>query len=178
MQVQAVPLSVENFAAYGQVLSSNNNSTSEKVNLNTADRFDFLAKPCNLRSDTAKPNFCIFKSIPQAKNPIPIRMMEKHPFSSQLFSPMNAKRYLVIVALGEDIPDLQTFAAFVATGTQGINYNPGNDDTSSLLDIGVWHHPMIALDNETDFLSFVYEAGDDDDCHAVLIDWETVTVAL
>lgn len=43
-----------------------------------------------------------------------------------MFSPMgNAKRYLVIVALGEDVPDLDTLGCFIASGVQAINYNPG-----------------------------------------------------
>ncbi len=43
-----------------------------------------------------------------------------------MFSPMgNAKRYLVIVAQGGDVPDLDTLGCFVASGVQAINYNPG-----------------------------------------------------
>ena len=39
---------------------------------------------------------------------------------------MNAKsRYLVVVCLGGNYPDLDTLKAFVASNTQGINYNPG-----------------------------------------------------
>jgi ureidoglycolate lyase len=66
---------------------------------------------------------------------------------------MNAERYLVLVALGADRPDLATLAAFVATGAQGVSYRPG-----------VWHHPMIALDDAIDFTCFVFEDGSAGDC--------------
>ena len=32
---------------------------------------------------------------------------------------------------------------------------------------GVWHHPMIALDNVTDFTCLVYEDGTSGDCEVV-----------
>ena len=68
----------------------------------------------------------------------------------------NYYRYLVIVTLGGDAPDLSTLAAFIAHGTEGISYRPG-----------VWHHPMIALDHETDFICLVWEDGSRDDCTIV-----------
>jgi ureidoglycolate lyase len=69
---------------------------------------------------------------------------------------MNASRYIALVALGGERPDLATLAAFVAEGPQGISYAPG-----------VWHHPMLALDVETDFVVFVHEDGTDVDCVVV-----------
>ena len=66
---------------------------------------------------------------------------------------MNAARYLVIVCGGGDAPELATLAAFVGHGRQGVSYAPG-----------VWHHPMIALDQETDFVCLVHEDGSRDDC--------------
>ena len=69
---------------------------------------------------------------------------------------MNASRYIALVALGGDRPDLSTLAAFVAEGPQGISYAPG-----------VWHHPMLTLDSETDFVVFVHEDGAAEDCVVV-----------
>jgi ureidoglycolate lyase len=163
-EIVAVPLTAQNFEPYGQVIESNTSQSSEQVNLGTAQRYDYVANMKNLRPDTAKPNLCVFHCIPNTF-PYKIRMLEKHHFSNQMFSPMNAKRYLVIVCLGEDLPDLSTVGCFIANGTQAINYNPA-----------VWHHPMVALDNETDFTCFVYEDGGDDDCMALYVDWEDITV--
>ena len=70
--------------------------------------------------------------------------------------------HLVIVALPhekDDEPDLSTLSAFVATGTQGITYRPG-----------IWHHPMVALDHETDFFCLVYEDGTEADCTEAPLD--------
>ena len=97
-------------------------------------------------------NVALFRCAPRAM-PTEIAMLEKHPWTTQVFVPMGATRYLVIVALGGDAPDLGTLAAFVATGRQGVSYHPG-----------VWHHPMIALDDETDFVCLVHEDGSLGDC--------------
>jgi len=108
----------------------------------------------------------VFRCAPFDARPIPVRVLEKHPMSTQVFIPMNARRYLVIVALGGDAPDLATLAAFVAEGAQGVSYRPG-----------VWHHPMIALDTEIDFTCLVFEDGSDDDCTAVTYaEGEQVTI--
>jgi ureidoglycolate lyase len=66
---------------------------------------------------------------------------------------MNARRYLVVVAEGNDSPDLATLSAFIAEGTQAIAYHPG-----------IWHHPMIALDAAIDFVCVVFDDGTADDC--------------
>jgi len=71
---------------------------------------------------------------------------------------MTAERYLVVVALGSDSPDLSTLRAFVAKKNQAISYNPG-----------VWHHPMVTLDKITDFTCVVSEDGTEGDCHIVTL---------
>jgi ureidoglycolate hydrolase len=48
--------------------------------------------------------------------------------------------------------------AFIARSGQGITYFPG-----------VWHHPLIALEQTTDFACVVYEDGTDDDCETIEI---------
>lgn len=76
--------------------------------------------------------------------------------------------YLVVVALNDKNgqPDLSTLKAFIASSTQGINYSPG-----------VWHHPMIALEYETDFACLVHESGvPNDDCQEVNVDEVVVQV--
>ena len=99
-----------------------------------------------------------------------VALLERHPYSSQLFVPLNApRRYLVVVALpaaeppGVDVrregaapPDMTTLRAFMARRDQGVNYAAG-----------VWHHPLAALDDATDFACVVYEDGSPDDCHVL-----------
>ncbi|KAI0202047.1 ureidoglycolate hydrolase [Astrocystis sublimbata] len=101
---------------------------------------------------------------------VQIRVLERHPFTSQTFIPLTAdrtKRYLVVVAptldaTGQDededlpapardaglpgrgLPDPTRLAAFVATGEQAVTYGPGT-----------WHAPMIALGPPESTIDFV-----------------------
>ena len=171
------------FAAFGQVIAARTSATSE-ANQGTASRFDDLAVLQNLR-EGCKSNVCLFRS---AKRPLEdggkddevvsedgsgmfrVHLLERHPYSSQMFVPMNCqKRWLIVVALskpekdGVDVckegnagPDYSTMQAFLASSNQGINFAAG-----------VWHHPLIALESDTDFACVVHEDGSSDDCHVV-----------
>ena len=105
------------------LVSPSPSSSSISANQGTARRINYIANLCNKRDLTATPNMCVFKCLPRSL-PFDIKLLERHPYSSQTFIPMNAKkRYLVIVALGDDKPDLSTLKAFIANNNQGINYN-------------------------------------------------------
>lgn len=84
--------------------------------------------------------------------------MERHPDSAQLFLPMGPARYLIVVALGDQQPDLSTLAAFLAQTPQGVNYYPN-----------VWHLPLVAFDQVTDFICFVSEDGSARDCEVAML---------
>eukprot|EP01104_Vermistella_antarctica_P002056 TRINITY_DN12211_c0_g1_i1.p1 TRINITY_DN12211_c0_g1~~TRINITY_DN12211_c0_g1_i1.p1 ORF type:complete len:191 (+),score=36.48 TRINITY_DN12211_c0_g1_i1:44-616(+) len=160
----AVPLTAEAFAPYGNVIESQN--TGDKAaNMNTAKRYDHVGKLENLRT-SASSNLAIFRCSPNTSNPFQAKLLERHEFSSQLFSPMNAARYLVIVAEPDQTkenkpPNISTFRAFIASGLQGVNYAAGT-----------WHHPMVALDNVTDFTMLVHEDGTAADCEVVNLERE------
>ncbi len=68
-------------------------------------------------------------------------MLERHPKGSQAFIPLSGNPYLVVVAPIGDEPDPNTIRAFYAKGSQGINYHKG-----------VWHHPVLALEEKDQFL--------------------------
>ena len=93
------------------------------------------------------------RSAARTDFPFRLALLEKHPGSTQVFIPMNARRYLVAVALGDEAPDLATLRVFSATGKQGISYRPG-----------VWHHPLFNLDEEADFTCLVFEDDTPGDC--------------
>lgn len=105
---------------------------------------------------------CVFHCRPTNELPFTVKLLERHPYSSQAFIPMTdgkTRGYLVIVALNgdDDKPDMSTLKAFVATTKQGINYGPG-----------IWHHPMVVLEHEADFACIVHESGvPEDDCNEV-----------
>jgi ureidoglycolate lyase len=157
MRVPCSPLTAEAYAPYGHVImASPRGEPGKPANQGTARRFDHLAGLDDLRPGRAALNVSVFRCAPRPAAPFEVELLEKHPASSQIFVPMNAARYLVLVARGGDAPDLATLAAFVASGTQGVSYAPG-----------VWHHPMIALDATVDFACFVWEDGSADDCTVV-----------
>ena len=149
----AAALTASAYEPYGDVLSADRDDLpSRPANQGTAARKSFLCDLVNARPH-ARANLSSFRCAPSAAWPRALALLEKHPHSTQVFIPMNARRYLVVVALGGDAPDLATARAFVAGPTQGVSYRPG-----------VWHHPMIALDAPTDFTCLVWEDGTDDDC--------------
>ncbi len=153
MRVAAQPLTLEAYSPYGHVImASPRGEPGRPANRGTARRFNHLAPVDNLRPGAAILNVCVFRCAPRLVFPLPVTLLEKHPRSTQVFLPMNARRYLVLVARGDERPDLGSLAAFIAVGAQGISYHPG-----------VWHHPMIALDAAIDFSCLVWEDGTESD---------------
>jgi ureidoglycolate lyase len=146
--IDAEPLQREAYRPYGDVVAAAPGLASFSANNGTARRFDRLGAIENLRPGRATPNLCLFRAAPSAQRPFVVRMLERHAHSTQLFVPMAGARYLVIVCAGSESPDLRTLRAFIADGTQGITYRPGT-----------WHHPLVALDRQTDFACLVHEDG-------------------
>lgn len=169
MPIVARPLTPDAYAPYGEVIAASPRGEPGKpANQGTARRYDRVASIENLRPSGATLNVSVFRCAPRQASPLRVELLEKHPGSTQVFIPMNARRYLVVVARGDARPDLSTLAAFVASGAQGISYFPG-----------VWHHPMIALDGSIDFTCLVWEDGSEGDCVEVsLSEAERPLVAL
>ncbi|RUS27165.1 allantoicase [Jimgerdemannia flammicorona] len=171
--ISAVALTAADYAPYGQVIESTPpTATTTRANQGTAQKLSNVAQVVNLRlpgseaeskgRQLAVPNMCIFRCEPAREIPVKFRILERHLYSTQAFVPMGGeggRAYLVAVALNgsDDMPDMTTFRVFLASQCQGISYNPG-----------VWHHPMIALEETTNFLCLVHESGvAEDDCHEV-----------
>ncbi len=155
LTIRTEPLTADGFAAYGSVVvAERGDVTGKPANQGTAKRYDWLADLANLRPESAKPNLCLFRCSPRTEWPMKVEILEKHPYSTQVIVPMNADRYVVLVARhGGETPDLTTLRAFVATGRQGVAYLPGT-----------WHHPLLALGQETDFGCVVFEDRGEGDC--------------
>jgi ureidoglycolate hydrolase len=158
------PLTKTSFSLYGDVIDTSKCKGSN-ANQGTAKRFNHLTKLVNKRKkgefgmeeDLQMPeatlNCCIFKVSPM-ELPFDIKLLERHQFSSQMFIPMTDKSagYLVIVAVNNpstNTPDFSTLRVFRANSTQAINYKEN-----------IWHHPMVGLVNEIEFVCFVYERRD------------------
>lgn len=150
--VTVEPLSVEGFAPFGDVVSAGLREGAS-ANQGTATRFDWCTELVNGRPG-AKANVSVFRSVAKAL-PFEVKLLEHHPFSTQAFLPMVCARYLVIVApaLPDGSGDVKGLRAFVCKPGQGINYR-----------VGVWHHPIVALDAPADFVMVAFEDGSPGDC--------------
>ena len=152
-RILAEPLEVHSFAPYGAVVSADRSDVpGYSTNQGLAQRRDFLLDLVDHRPPS-RLNVASLRCGPWRGTRLRLSLLEKHPASSQLFVPMNARRYLVVVALGDEAPALHTLRAFVAPSTAAVAYHPG-----------IWHHPMIALDQAIDFTCLVYEDGGAADC--------------
>jgi len=76
------------------------------------------------RRPEAKPDLSIALIPPVQQFPLTLRVMERHPYSSQTFIPMRVQRYLVIVAPDHPGggPDMTGARAYIAAPDQGITF--------------------------------------------------------
>lgn len=126
------------FAPFGDVIEISDDAERRAVNYGMAWRYHDLAR-LELLANHGCPIVSIFRAMPLPQ-PIVVKVMERHPLSSQAFIPLGSAPYLVIVAPPGPF-DASRLRAFVAAPHQGVNYAPG-----------VWHHYVLALGRESDFL--------------------------
>lgn len=162
--ILTAPLEPAPYAPYGAVIAAGA-GVARLTNQGRARAWDRLV-PLWSRHSGATPNLGVFRTGPWLDETLEVRLLERHPWSTQVFLPMTARRYLVVVALGADTPDLSTLRAFVAGPDQGVSYAPGT-----------WHHPLVALDAEADFGCLVWEAGDGRDTELVEVDGGRVEIS-
>ncbi len=129
-------LTRKNFAPFGDVVDIDG-MKAITINQGFARRFDGQAK-VDVANEGGLVNVSLFTAQPRAA-PIEIALMERHPLGSQLFAPMQARPWLVVVC--GDPRDAASYRAFRATGQQGVNYARN-----------VWHHPLLVLDENSFFL--------------------------
>ncbi len=151
----AIPIDPEIYAPYGSVVAARP-TPPRSANHGRAEAWDALAILESHRDASARCSASLFRCLAHRDATLPIRWLERHPFSTQMFVPMSGARYLVVVALGQSAPDLDTLAAFVVEGARAITYAPG-----------VWHHPMVALDADADFVNVLFADGSARDCDEV-----------
>ena len=135
--LRAEPLDAIAFAPFGDVIELAG-ATQLPINAGTTIRFHDLAT-VDVAAEGGRPLINLFRAQPHAP-PVRLRLMERHPLGSQAFVPLVAAPYLVVVAPdagGRPGPP----RAFVSQGWQGVNYARG-----------VWHHPLLALDEVRDFI--------------------------
>jgi len=150
-KIKALPLTRERFAAYGDVLES---SLLEKQGMNSArfERFFNLAAIDVDGEGDGHPAISIARCRVATALPCRVDMLERHPLGSQAFMPLSRFPFVVAVApFGEEVDEGQV-EVFVTNGRQGINYHRG-----------VWHMPMIGLEEGNEFL-IVDRSGQGENC--------------
>lgn len=201
--MNAEPLTKEEFAPFGTVISNPRNpSAAISANQGSALKYidvspllDFYAQaPSRVPSKAAMNMFVcsprILSSSASGKSKeFKVEILERHPFTTQTFSPLglakdDATKFLVIVAPslplserdiglavprssgttnvklpGRGLPDLTKLKAFLADGSQAVTYGAGT-----------WHAPMVVL-GKTDVAfvvsQFVNGVGEED-CQEVV----------
>jgi ureidoglycolate lyase len=137
-------LSTEGFAPYGEVLDASGPPTNFANNGTIEVHRDVAG------IDVVAGGGRVCLSVVRAKSralPFRIEVMESPPLGSQAIAPLGNASMLIVVAPAGPL-DPNHIAAFRTSGRQGVNYRRG-----------VWHHPLIALDSDGDFL-IVDRAGE------------------
>ena len=137
-RIAPVPLSQREFAPFGEVIETAG-AERRVINDGTTVRFHDLAR-VDVAAGGGFPLINVFRARPLAL-PLTIRLLEQHPLGSQAFIPLDTAQFLIVVAPAGATPRPAAVRAFVTDGRQGVNYARG-----------VWHHPVIAMTRETDFV--------------------------
>lgn len=171
------PASASDLASLPHSPISANQGTAIKYQNPTRPRNLYADAPSRLREQPAVNIFVcraheLKKGGREGAGYFPVKLLERHPFTSQTFVPLAASaRYLVIVAPtlpasgsdpalptprapdhpGGGMPDLSKLEAFVANGDQGVTYAAGT-----------WHAPMAVIgagDEKMDFVVVQFMNG-------------------
>ena len=137
------PLTAAAFAPYGDVLAAPTTPGERAYYTDglTPDRAD------------ARVSLHVNHVLP-SELPFVATRMEHHPATSQTFMPLDASRFLVVVAgrAPDGGPDPESLRGFWSPGTQGITYH-----------VGVWHHGMVVLDRPAHFAVLMWRLGEGSD---------------
>jgi ureidoglycolate lyase len=142
MRLILEPLTAEAFAPFGDVLAAP--ADPGRV---------YIEAALDNRRAHARPSLS-FSTREPAALPLTSTTMERHRHSSQSFVPMEAGRWLVLVAPhgADGGPDMARARAFLAAPDQGVTY--GAD---------VWHHPSTVFDRIARFAIFMWKDGGPED---------------
>jgi len=136
-EVTPIPLTAEAFAPYGDVIEASDRSQIMPINYGHTTRFHDLAR-IDVADEGGRAIASIFRGKP-LEPPI-LKIVERHPLGSQAFVPLSGRPYLIAVAPPGDF-DPAKLVLFLAQPGQGVNYAKGT-----------WHHYLLPLEAESDFL--------------------------
>ncbi|SIS22787.1 ureidoglycolate lyase [Aquipseudomonas alcaligenes] len=132
------PLTAQAFAPFGEVIEAEGREFF-LINSGSTRRYHRQAEvQLGGPEDVAIISLFRATALPM---PLRIAMLERHPLGSQAFMPLNGQPFLIVVAPPGESIDAGSIRAFRSNGRQGINYHRGT-----------WHHPVLCLAAEDDFL--------------------------
>lgn len=134
-EVTPQALTAEAFAPFGEVIEASGRAEQIAINYGQTTRFNDLAR---IDVEGGHAIVSIFRGQPL--DPPLLKIFERHPLGSQSFSPLSGRAFLVAVAPPGDF-DPAAIRVFYAAPHQGVNYARG-----------VWHHYLLPLGGEGDFL--------------------------
>jgi len=135
--IEIQKMTAEKFKPFGDIIDFDR-PPSFAINNGMCDRYHALAQ-----TEVTGTNAQIIISLGRAKSyslPLKLEMMERHPYGSQAFIPLQQAPFLVIVA-ADDGGQPATPNAFMTQAGQGINYHRN-----------VWHAVLTPIDHSGDFL--------------------------
>lgn len=144
--ITPVPLTREAFVDFGDVIETQGRDF-QVINDGSAQNYSDLAN-IDVLAEGGQPRVNIFESNP-LPSPIEIRMMERHPLSSQAFIPLGSEPFLIVVSKHEDAENLH---AFITNGKQGVNYRRN-----------LWHHPLLVTVPDSRFI-VIDRGGEGENC--------------
>ncbi|MDH3236652.1 MAG: ureidoglycolate lyase [Alphaproteobacteria bacterium] len=162
LTITAEPLTAEAFAPFGDVIAAGGGERM-MINDGTSERFNDLAR-IDVSAEGGRPNLSFVRAQPR-ELPIAVRMVERHPLGSQAFMPLGPASFLVLVAPAGEQVVADDLRAFRTAPRQGINYHRG-----------VWHHPLIALDDVSEFL-VIDRGGAGENCDELFLDGDEIILA-
>ena len=162
-ELLAIPLSRSAFEPFGDVIETAGGRPST-INQGWAERYRDLAQ-IDVTAAAGRPLLDIVQTRPRTL-PMSISMVERHALGSQAFIPLARSRFVVVVARAGAAPKPSDLRAFITNGLQGVNYRPG-----------VWHHPLLALDQISEFL-VLHRSGSTDDCEEFVFADDEITLRL
>ena len=162
MTLKIEPLTREAFAPFGDVIETEG-AENFLINNGSTIRFHDLA---NIETDEeGRVLVNIFRATP-LDYPLTIQLVERHPKGSQAFIPLSERPYLVLVAPKGEAVQPKDLRVFRAGGHQGVNYHAGT-----------WHHPVLALEQVSDFL-VIDRGGAGANCDEIHFDDPDLILAL
>jgi ureidoglycolate lyase len=136
-ELEPEPLTAEGFTPFGSVIQASGQAVKVEINQGHAVRYDRLAE-IDVADGGGTGTISLFRARPLGS--LVLKVFERHPLGSQSFVPLSGRPYLVAVAPAGDF-DSALVRLFRAEAHQGVHYGKG-----------VWHHFLLALEAESDFL--------------------------